>query len=65
MKVHKAVQVETIDTIITFTLCKRSHSKSTDGYNSTDNDNEVTCKLCLGIMQDATHWRHKKYLKVK
>jgi hypothetical protein len=36
---------------LTTTLCGRMNLKSTDGMNSSGNDEEVTCKFCLKINQ--------------
>lgn len=33
------------------TLCGRSSSKSMDGMNVADTENEITCKLCIKKME--------------
>lgn len=62
MIVHRAAQITKDDTTITTTLCGRSNRKSMLGFNSADNPEEVTCKLCQKIQSDPKHWRVKKYL---
>ena len=47
---------------ITGTVCGREHSQSVDGTNSTADHAEVTCKLCLRIIQDPKCWRYRKYV---
>lgn len=63
MVIHKAVQrIIRNNVILTTTLCGRSHSKSQDGFNSTDNNNGVNCKFCKKIMDNPSHWKFKMYL---
>ncbi len=46
----------------TGTVCGRENRDSDDGTNSTSAPAEVTCKLCLKIMANPKHWRHRKYI---
>lgn len=50
------------DCHITSTLCGRESGKAEDGNNSEPDAAEVDCKLCLSIMADPKHWRHRKYI---
>lgn len=46
----------------TGTVCGRVNRESADGTNSTGDPAEVTCKLCLKIMQNPKHWRYRRYI---
>lgn len=43
------------------TLCGRE-SGELDERNAEAAENKVTCKLCVKIMADPAHWRHRKWL---
>ncbi len=65
MKTHVAVQIENRHGgHITDTLCGRSSAKS-DGYNSSENREEVSCLVCSSIASNPKHWRYRKYLDSK
>jgi len=46
----------------TGTVCGCEHSDSEDGTNSTSVVSDVDCKLCLKIINNPKHWRHRKYI---
>lgn len=52
MTVHKIhrVYLERPRVTITTTLCRRANPGSLDETNSTENDDEVTCKACSRII---------------
>jgi len=67
MVTHFAVQIirqnAYTDETITTTLCGRSSSKALDGFNSAENEKNVTCKFCLAIISDGPkNWRYRKYI---
>jgi len=62
MVLHRSVQTERGDMIITTTLCGRSNRLSDDIFNSTEKNNDVTCKFCIQIQNNVKHWRFRKYL---
>lgn len=43
------------------TLCGRESGALND-KNAEDTESKVDCKLCLQIMADKKHWRHRKWL---
>lgn len=64
MKVHLAFSVRgfTPDSTITGHVCGREHRNNDCENNVTTDHAAVTCKLCLAVIADPTHWRHKKYV---
>lgn len=46
----------------TGTVCGRENRMSDDGTNSTHVHTDVTCALCLKIIADKAHWRHRKFI---
>lgn len=65
MKTHLNFMIPGITegSTVTGTVCGREHSQSEDGTNSTDNPADVTCALCLKVIADPKHWRHRKYMR--
>lgn len=65
MKKHYVVSYENGYGYTTVTLCGRAHSEGDcdTGNNVSETEAEVTCKLCLNILAEPNHWRHRKYLK--
>jgi len=50
------------------TLCGRESgefAERADDINSTAEEALVDCKLCLQIMADPSHWRHRRWLAHK
>jgi hypothetical protein len=46
------------------TLCGKESVELINGdTNRSDTQAEVTCLLCVAIIENAKHWRHRKYLK--
>lgn len=43
------------------TLCGRESGELAE-KNAEDSKAKVTCKLCLRILNDPGHWRHRKWL---
>jgi hypothetical protein len=43
------------------TLCGRE-SGALDEKNAEGAEAKVTCKICLAIIEDKKHWRHRKWL---
>jgi len=64
MKIHLAFARPgfTKDSTITGHVCGREHSANDGDNNSTTNHAEVTCKLCLTVINNPKHWRHRKYI---
>lgn len=48
--IHKSLMYERRGVNVTTTLCRRV-SNAADDYNVADSDDQVTCKLCLRLMQ--------------
>jgi hypothetical protein len=64
MKVHLAFSV--LNAFGGFTsghVCGREHSKNDCENNVTEDHAAVTCKMCLAVIADPKHWKHRKYLK--
>lgn len=54
MKIHLAkVRPNAWGGTNTHTLCNRSNAKSADGFNSTDEVAQVTCKFCLALLKSS------------
>ncbi len=65
-KIHKPITVDGTPFgpgECTFNLCGREGQGDEDGPNASEYDEEVTCKICLKIMNDPSHWKHYKYLR--
>lgn len=64
MKVHLAYSRPgfTTDSIVTGHVCGREHSGNDGDNNSTIEHSEVSCKLCLAVINNPKHWRHRKYI---
>lgn len=64
-KMHFAIMVENQYGGYSYnTLCGRESVELVNGdMNRTDNQEEVSCALCIQILADVKHWRHRKYLK--
>jgi len=53
---HKSHVIYRTHVTITTTQCRR-HVNTSDGMNIADRDEDVTCKLCLGLMDHTKHIR--------
>lgn len=63
MKIHFAVsEVRANGANWTGTLCGFESFESEDGANAETKKSKVTCKKCIVIMADKTHWRNRRYL---
>jgi len=63
MKIHLNYSIEnSYGGYTTGTLCGLENKKSTDGTNSTDKKEHVTCLKCLKILNNPNHWRYRKLL---
>jgi len=64
MKVHLAFSVpNAFGGFTSGHVCGREHSDNDTENNVTTEHAAVTCKLCLKVIADPTHWRHRKYVK--
>lgn len=67
MKIHLAVSRPGItkDSTVTGHLCGREHSANDGDNNSTCDQGAVDCALCLKVIADPKHWRHRRYISEK
>lgn len=64
MKVHLAFSVpNAFGGFTSGHVCGREHSENDTENNVTTEHSAVTCKLCLKVIADPAHWRHRKYVK--
>ena len=64
MKIHLAVSASYADgRTMTTTLCGRMNAASSEGMNSTEKHEGVTCAFCKKILTMPTHWRYGKFVR--
>lgn len=64
MKVHLAFSVpNAFGGFTSGHVCGREHSENDCENNVTTDSAAVTCKLCLKVIADPKHWRHRKYVE--
>jgi hypothetical protein len=61
VKLHFAITWDSRHAHHTGTLCGRESSKTAE-TNCVESTDDVTCKSCLGILNNPNHWRHRKYV---